>query len=380
MREIKKHPYGNFMNDMVVDLPSPSNINYFWNFGFLLGMCLMIQIVTGILLGMHYSGDIVVAFDSVERLMREVNSGWLLRYTHANGASLFFVMVYAHIGRGLYYGSYKKPTELVWGIGIIIFLLMMATAFIGYVLPWGQMSYWGATVITSMFSAIPYIGKELVEWMWGGFAVINPTLTRFYSLHYLCPFIISALVLLHLIGLHETGSNNPLGTNSNIDKIPFHPYFSFKDLFGGIISLFLFFLFVYFFPNLLSHPDNYIEANSLVTPSHIVPEWYFLFAYAILRAFPNKLGGVLALVSSILVLFSSSSLHTSFFRTLEFRSFFLPFYWLFIFNFFLLTWLGGQPVEYPFVSLSFFCMLVYFGYLLLLSPLLGLLERSLSPP
>ena len=285
-------------------------------------------------------------------------------------------MVYIHIARGLYYGSYTKPREIVWGVGIIIFILMMATAFIGYVLPWGQMSYWGATVITSMLSAIPLVGKEVVEWIWGGFAVINPTLVRFYSLHYLMPFVITGLVILHIVALHTDGSNNPIGHNSDVDKLSFHPYYTFKDLLGALVVLCFYIFIVFYYPNSLGHPDNYIEANSLVTPAHIVPEWYFLYAYAILRAFPNKLGGVIALFASIIVLFSCAPLHTSMVRTAELRKIFRPFYWIFIFNFFLLTWLGGKPVEAPFVDLSFWCMVLYFAYLLVISPLLGLLENK----
>ena len=374
MREIKKHIFGKLINELIIDLPAPSNINYWWNVGSLLGMCLFIQILTGILLGMHYSGDVSVAFDSVEHLMREVNSGYLIRYAHANGGSLFFVMVYVHIGRGMYYGSYKKPREIVWSIGVIIFILMMATAFMGYVLPWGQMSYWGATVITSMLSAIPFVGKELVLWLWGGFAVINPTLVRFYSLHYLMPFIITGLVVLHIIALHRDASNNPIGHYSNSDKIVFHPYYVFKDVLGGLLVICFYIYFVYYLPNLLGHPDNYIQANNLVTPSHIVPEWYFLYAYAILRAFPNKLGGVLALFASIIVLFGSSLLHTSILRTK--RKSIQIFFWIFVFNFFILTWLGGKSVEPPFVYLSLSSMLVYFLYLLIIIPLLGLLENK----
>lgn len=362
---------------MLVDLPAPSNLSYMWGFGSLLGLCLIIQLGSGIFLAMHYTANIDLAFISVEHIMRDVNYGWLLRYIHANGASMFFIMVYLHIGRGLYYGSYTKPREIVWGVGVIILILMMATAFIGYVLPWGQMSLWGATVITNLISAIPYVGTDIVEWVWGGFSVSNATLNRFYSLHYLLPFGLAGLALVHLIALHEHGSNNPVGVDGNIDKIPFHPYYSIKDLFGyGVFAIFFSF-FIFFAPNYLGHPDNYIPANPLVTPPHIQPEWYFLFAYAILRSIPDKLLGVLALFASLLVLFVLPYLHTSKIRSFQFRPFSRLLFWFFVGNFFLLTYIGAMPVEEPWVVIGQICSMFYFGYFLVLNPLAGILENKL---
>jgi len=319
MRIYKTNPVLSLINMFLIDSPLPANINYFWNFGSLLGVCFIIQLITGIALAMHYNPNVNLAFISVEHIMRDVNYGWLLRYIHANGASMFFICVYIHIGRNLYYGSYTKPRELLWSVGVIIFLVMMGTAFIGYVLPWGQMSFWGATVITNMLSAIPWIGSDLVQLVWGGFSVDNATLNRFFSLHYLLPFIIAALIVVHFMGLHEHASNNPLGINSNVDKVPFHPYFTYKDLFGLFIFLIFFSIFIYFAPNILGHSDNYIPANPLVTPTHIVPEWYFLPFYAILRSIPNKLGGVIAMIGAILILLLLPYLHTSEIRSSSFR-------------------------------------------------------------
>ena len=295
MRLLKNHPILSTVNNLLIDLPAPSNISYFWSFGSLLGLVLVIQLASGIFLAMHYTGHIDLAFISVEHIMRDVNWGWFIRYMHANGASMFFVLVYFHIGRGLYYGSYTKPREMVWGVGVVILIVMMATAFIGYVLPWGQMSFWGATVITNLISAIPFVGDDIVQWVWGGFSIGNATLNRFFSLHYLCPFVIAALVMIHLIALHEHGSNNPLGVDGNIDKIPFHPYYTTKDLVGFTLFALIFSGFLFFAPNMMGDVDNYIPANPLVTPPHIQPEWYFLFAYTILRSIPDKLLGVLAL-------------------------------------------------------------------------------------
>ncbi len=377
MRILKQHPILSIVNGFLVDLPSPANISYLWGFGSLLGLCLVVQLATGIFLAMHYAASVDLAFASVEHIMRDVNYGWLLRYAHANGASMFFICVYLHIARGLYHGSYTEPRGMVWGVGVIIFFLMMATAFIGYVLPWGQMSFWGATVITNLVSAIPVVGEDIVQWLWGGFSVGNPTLNRFFSLHYLLPFIIAALAVVHLLALHEHGSNNPIGVNSNVDKVPFHPYFSTKDVFGFMVFGLFFASFLYFAPNVLGHSDNYIPANPLVTPAHIVPEWYFLFAYAILRAIPDKLGGVLALVFSIAVLFLMPILHTCHIRTLQFRPLGRIMFWFFVSIFLLLTWIGQQPVEEPFITLSQVLCVLYFGYFLILTPLVGLLENRL---
>jgi len=312
-----------FIDSHIIDYPTPVNLNYMWSFGSTAGICLVIQIITGIFLAMHYTPHITFAFGSVEHIMRDVNNGWLLRYLHANGASMFFIVVYCHIFRGLYFGSYIYPRGKLWASGVIIFLLMMATAFMGYVLPWGQMSFWGATVITNLFSAIPFIGSSIVEWLWGGFSVDNATLNRFFSLHYLMPFVIAGLVLIHLSLLHKDGSNNPLGVNKNIDTIPFYPYFYVKDLFAFLILIFFFSFFVFFYPNVLGHSDNYIPANPLVTPPHIVPEWYFLPFYAILRSIPDKLGGVVAMISAILTLLLLPVINTSEIRSSKFR----PFFW-----------------------------------------------------
>jgi len=316
-----------FIDSHIIDYPTPINLNYAWSFGSAAGLCLVIQIISGIFLAMHYTPHVDLAFASVEHIMRDVNNGWLIRYIHANGASMFFIVVYCHMFRGMYYGSYIFPRELLWCSGVIIFLLMMATAFMGYVLPWGQMSFWGATVITNLFSAIPFLGQAIVEWLWGGFSVDNATLNRFFSLHYLMPFLIAGLTIIHLSLLHKDGSNNPLGININVETIPFYPYFYVKDLFAFFILLFVFSVFVFFFPNILGHPDNYIPANPLVTPAHIVPEWYFLPFYAILRSIPDKLGGVIAMVSAILVLLLLPFINTSVIRSTKFRPIFAIFLW-----------------------------------------------------
>jgi ubiquinol-cytochrome c reductase cytochrome b subunit len=375
MRILKTHPVLSLINTFLTDSPLPANITYLWNFGSLLGLCLIIQLITGISLAMHYNSSITLAFISVEHIMRDVNHGWLLRYLHANGASMFFICVYIHMARGLYFGSYTKPRELLWSVGVIIFLLMMGTAFIGYVLPWGQMSFWGATVITSMLSAIPWLGFDLVQLVWGGFSVDNATLNRFYSLHYLLPFIIAALAIIHLMALHEHGSNNPLGINSNVDKVPFHPYFTYKDLFGFIIFLLFFSIFLFFNPNLLGHPDNYIPANPLVTPAHIVPEWYFLPFYAILRSIPNKLGGVIAMVSAILILLLLPLLHISYIRSSSFRPLQKTLFWFFVMDVIILGWIGGQPVEDPYVLIGQIATMFYFSFFIVFIPLIGTIER-----
>ena len=375
MRIRKENPLISPINSMLIDLPSPSNISYLWNFGSLLGLCLVIQILTGIFLAMHYSADVSIAFSSVTHILEDVNYGFVLKYLHANGASAFFICVYIHIARGLYYGSYLRAH--LWASGISIFLIMMLTAFIGYVLPWGQMSFWGATVITNFVSAIPYIGNDVVQWIWGGFSVSNATLNRFFSLHYLFPFVLALLVIIHIVLLHESGSNSPIGINSNSDKVPFHSYFSYKDAYGFVLLFILLSILVFYAPNILGDPENYIKANPLVTPVHIMPEWYFLFAYAILRAIPNKLGGVIALVLSILVLAVLPFVHTSNLRGLSFRPIGKFLYWTFMMNFILLTWIGSKPVEDPYIFIGQISSIFYFSYFLLLVPLSGILENYL---
>jgi ubiquinol-cytochrome c reductase cytochrome b subunit len=362
--------------------PTPRNFNYFWNFGALAFINLFIMIATGIFLAMNYTPHTAYAFDSVERIMRDVNFGWLLRYIHMNGASMFFIVVYIHIYRGMYYGSYKSPRELLWMLGVAIFLLMMATAFMGYVLPWGQMSFWGATVITNLFSAIPLIGPEIVTWLWGGFSVENPTLNRFFSLHYLLPFVITGVVFLHVAALHVTGSNNPLGIEPKgpQDTLPFHPYYTIKDSIGVVAYFALFAALVFFMPNYLGHTDNYIPANPLVTPAHIVPEWYFLPFYAILRAVPDKLGGVALMVGSIVVWFVLPWLDTSKVRSMRFRPVARIFFFLWVASFFVLMWCGAKPAEQPYVLISQLATAYYFLWFLVLLPVLGRLERPLPLP
>jgi len=377
VRSFKQSSIIQLFNDHLVDYPTPSNITYFWNFGSMAGMCLVIQIVTGIGLAMHYTAHVDLAFHSVEHIMRDVNGGWLLRYVHANGASMFFIVVYIHIGRGLYYGSYTEPRGFLWTIGVVILILMMATAFMGYVLPWGQMSFWGATVITNLFSAFPLVGSKIVTLLWGGFAVDNATLNRFFSLHYLLPFAIAGAVLVHLAALHQDGSNNPLGITSVSDKISFFPYFFIKDTLSFIAFLMFFSFFVYYSPNTLGHPDNYIEANPMVTPEHIVPEWYFLPSYAILRSIPNKLIGVIALFASLLVLLLLPIISTSKVRSSLYRPLHQKFFWFLVFDFILLGYIGQSSPETPFLEIGQIASVYYFMYFLVIIPCLGLLESKL---
>nr|YP_010946477.1 cytochrome b [Chorisoserrata biceps]WGO57195.1 cytochrome b [Chorisoserrata biceps] len=358
----KMNPLIKMMNNALIDLPTPSNINTWWNFGSLLGICLLTQLLTGVFLAMHYCPNIELAFLSVNHICRDVNYGWLLRTIHANGASMFFICIYLHIGRGMYYGSYKFYQT--WTIGTLILFLTMATAFMGYVLPWGQMSFWGATVITNLLSAVPYMGNSLVQWVWGGFAVDNATLNRFFTFHFLMPFIITAMVMIHLMFLHQTGSNNPMGLNSNIDKIPFHPYFTIKDILGFMIMLSILIILSLSEPYLLGDPDNFIPANPLVTPVHIQPEWYFLFAYAILRSIPNKLGGVIALILSIAVLFIMP-LYKKKFQSLQFYPINQMMFWFMLNMVIMLTWIGARPVEQPYIITGQMLTIMYFSYFII---------------
>nr|YP_010564475.1 cytochrome b [Pisidia serratifrons]UZA47091.1 cytochrome b [Pisidia serratifrons] len=370
----KTHPLFKIANGALVDMPIPSNISIFWNFGSLLGLCLVTQIATGLFLAMHYTAHVDLAFSSVDHICRDVNYGWILRTIHANGASFFFMCIYLHIGRGMYFGSYL--TLHTWLTGVLILFITMATAFLGYVLPWGQMSFWGATVITNLFSAVPYVGTSLVQWIWGGFSVDNSTLTRFFTFHFLFPFIIAAFVMIHILFLHNSGANNPLGINSKTDKIPFHPYFTFKDIVGFLIMMIIMFTLTLSNPYMLGDPDNFIQANPLITPAHIQPEWYFLFAYAILRSIPNKLGGVIALVLSVAILAILPFTHKSNFQSLSFYPLNQILFWSFISITFLLTWIGARPVEDPYVLTGQILTVTYFMYFIL-SPMIMMMWDNL---
>jgi len=372
-----RQPALSLVNEHLIEYPTPSNINYLWGFGSLAGLFLVVQIATGIFLAMHYTPHVDLAFSSVEHIMRDVEGGWLLRYAHANGASMFFIIVYMHMFRGLYYGSYASPREAVWCIGVIILLLMIITAFIGYVLPWGQMSFWGATVITSLASAIPVVGDQITFWLWGGFSVDNATLNRFFSLHYLLPFIIAGASIAHIAALHQYGSNNPLGTLGNVDKVPFYPYFYVKDLVGWVGFFMFYSAFLFFAPNDLGHPDNYIPANPMVTPAHIVPEWYFLPVYAILRSIPNKLGGVLAIALVFVSLLALPFINSSEVRSSSFRPLHKVFFWLLVSDCIILGWIGQKPVEEPYVTIGQLASVYFFLYFLVIMPVLGNLENYL---
>nr|YP_010146833.1 cytochrome b [Yininemertes pratensis]QQP01062.1 cytochrome b [Yininemertes pratensis] len=359
----KTHAVVKVVNGAIVDLPAAGNLSAWWNFGSLLGLCLGVQLITGIFLAMHYIGHVDLAFSSVVHLSRDVSYGWLLRALHANGASLFFICLYFHVGRGIYYGSYIFVHT--WNVGVVLLLLVMMTAFVGYVLPWAQMSFWAATVITNILSAIPYVGRMLVEWIWGGFAVDSATLTRFFSFHFFFPFVVSALSVLHILFLHETGSSNPLGLSSDGEKVSFHPYYSVKDFFGFVVAMFFLLMLVFLSPFLLGDPENFVPANPLVTPVHIQPEWYFLFAYAILRSIPNKLGGVIGLVMSLLILFIFPVIRVGQFRGEVFYPFSQVMFWLLVSVFVLLGWIGACPVEAPYEGLGQIFTVVYFSYYLL---------------
>ncbi len=375
-------PLPRLIHDSFVSYPVPRNLNYAYTFGGMLSIMLVIQIITGVVLAMHYVASSDAAFNSVEHIMRDVNYGWLLRYIHTNGASMFFIAVYVHIFRGLYYGSYKEPREVLWILGVVIFLLMMATAFMGYVLPWGQMSFWGATVITNLFSAIPLVGESVVTWLWGGFSVDQPTLNRFFSLHYLLPFMIAGVVILHVWALHVTGQTNPTGVEvkQKSDTLPFTPYATIKDAFALVVFFVVYAWFVFYLPNFMGHPDNYIAANPLVTPAHIVPEWYFLPFYAILRAVPDKLGGVLLMFGAIAVLFVLPWLDTSKVRSAAYRPTYKVFFWVFVVVAILLGWLGSKPAEGGYVIASRICTAYYFAHFLILMPLLGIFEKTKPLP
>jgi ubiquinol-cytochrome c reductase cytochrome b subunit len=378
MRIIKSHSLLKLANAYLIDASQPSNISYLWNFGSLLAVCLIIQIVTGVTLAMHYSPNVSEAFNSIEHIMRDVNNGWLIRYLHSNTASAFFFLVYLHVGRGIYYGSYKSPRTLVWVIGTIMLILMIAIGFLGYVLPYGQMSLWGATVITNLISAIPWIGHDIVEFIWGGFSVNNATLNRFFALHFVLPFVLAALVLMHLIVLHDTaGSSNPLGVSGNYDRITFAPYYLFKDLITIFIFLFVLSIFVFFMPNALGDSDNYIMANPMQTPAAIVPEWYLLPFYAILRSIPNKLLGVIAMFSALLIILALPFTDLSWSKGLQFKPLSKIIFYIFLANFLILMQLGSKHVESPFIEFGQISTALYFSYFLILVPFVSLIENTL---
>ncbi len=378
MRILKSHPILRMVNSYLIDSPQPSNLSYLWNFGSLLAFCLIIQIITGVTLAMHYNPSVLEAFNSVEHIMRDVNNGWLIRYLHSNTASAFFFLVYLHIGRGLYYGSYRSPRTLTWVIGTIILVVMMATAFLGYVLPYGQMSLWGATVITNLMSAIPWIGQDIVEFIWGGFSVSNATLNRFFSLHFVLPFVLAALALMHLIVLHDTvGSGNPLGVSGNYDRIPFSPYYIFKDLITILLFIIILSVFVFFMPNLLGDSENYVMANPMQTPPAIVPEWYLLPFYAILRSIPNKLLGVIAMFSAILILLIMPFSDLSRSRGIQFKPLSKIIFYVFMANFLVLMQLGAKHVESPFIEFGQISTILYFSHFLILVPLITYIENTL---
>ena len=389
---VPKSRFGKWFNDRLpllslanhlTDYPTPKNLNYWWTFGGILTFCLITQIVTGLTLAMHYIAHADLAFESVEHIMRDVNYGWLIRYIHSNGASMFFLAVYIHIFRSLFYGSYKSPREIIWIIGIIIYLLMMAAAFMGYVLPWGQMSFWGATVITNLFSAIPFFGEGIVQWLWGGYSVDNPTLTRFFTLHYLIPFLILGLVVLHIWALHVPGNNNPVGIDvkkPSKDTVPFHPYIVIKDAFALLMFTIVFAFFVFYSPNILGHADNYIEANPMVTPAHIVPEWYLLPFYAILRSIPDKLMGVVAMLSAIFILAALPWLDTSKIRSAVFRPLYKQFYWILVIDVIILGYVGSMPAEGLYLLVARVATAYYFLHFLIILPVLGYKEKTMPLP
>lgn len=377
MVRMTKNYLVSFITSHIIYYPTPISLTYAWSFGSLAGITLVVQMISGIFLSMHYTPNIDLAFSSIEYIMRDVNNGWLLRYIHANGASMFFIVVYAHVCRGLYYGSYMEPRELLWCSGVVLLLLMMATAFTGYVLPWGQMSLWGATVITNMVTAIPIAGKPIVQWLWGGYTVANPTLNRFYSIHFLLPFVIAGVTLIHLALLHKVGSSNPIGSDAGIDDIPFYPYFVSKDLFAFSVYLLVFATFVFYFPNVLNHPDNCIPADPLQTPAHVVPEWYFLPYYAILRSIPHKAGGIVAMLGSLLVLLIIPFTNTSDVRNTTYRPLFKIFFWLFIVDFVILTWVGQKPVKDYFILTGQIATIYYFLFFIVLIPVIGKVESIL---
>jgi quinol-cytochrome oxidoreductase complex cytochrome b subunit len=377
LHRVNKNYLFALIDSHIIHYPTPISLTYAWSFGALAGLCLVIQIISGLFLSMFYTPDIELAFSSVEFIMRDIKNGWLIRYIHANGASMFFIAVYSHICRGLYYGSYMKPRELLWCSGVVLFLLMMGTAFTGYVLPWGQMSFWGATVITSMVTAIPFAGQTIVQWLWGGYTVNNPTLHRFFTLHFLFPFLIAGVTIVHLILLHKVGSNSPIGSDTGVDDLPFYPYFASKDVFAFFTFVLIFAIFVLYFPNVLNHPDNYVPADPLHTPAHVVPEWYFLPYYAILRAIPHKAAGIIAMLGSILVLLLIPFINTSYVRNTTYRPIFKFCFWFFIVDFIILLWVGQKPVKDRFVLISQVGTVFYFFFFLVLIPVVGKVESFL---